>query len=77
MRKTTYDIFSINVCRSNNVQSVVGHLPMEISRITTLILQRDARVQATVTGKHYQRSPPFHGGLLRFIVLTPLQCLVA
>ena len=36
---------------------------MEISRITIFILQRDARVQVTVTGKHYQRSPPIHGGL--------------
>ena len=52
-----YDVFSIKVCKSNNAQSVVGHLPMEISRITKFILQRGARVQATVTGKHYLRSP--------------------
>ena len=32
-----YDVFSIKVCKSNNAQSVVGHLPMEISRITKLI----------------------------------------
>ena len=36
---------------------------MEISRITKFILQRGARVQATVTGKHYQRSPLIQGGL--------------
>ena len=48
-----YDVFSIKVCKSNNVQSVVEHLPMEIARITKFILQRGATVQATVTGKHY------------------------
>ena len=58
-----YDVFSIKVCKSNNAQSVVGHLPMEISRITKFILQRDARAQATVTGKHYRRSPLIQGGL--------------
>ena len=26
-----YDVFSIKLCKSNNAQSVVGHLPMEIS----------------------------------------------
>ena len=64
MRKTTPTMFfSIKVCKSNNAQSVVGHLPMEISRITKFILQRGARVQATVTGKHYRRSPLIQGGL--------------
>ena len=42
---------------------MVGHLPMEISRITKFILQRGARVQATVNGKHYRRSPLIQGGL--------------
>ena len=36
---------------------------MEISRITKFILQRGARVQATVTGKHYLLSPLIQGGL--------------
>ena len=36
---------------------------MEISRITKFILQRGARVQATVNGKHYRRSPLIQGGL--------------
>ena len=53
-----YDVFSIKVCKSNNVQSVV-----EIARITKFILQRGARVQATVTGKHYWRSPLIQGGI--------------
>ena len=58
-----YNVFSIKICQSNNAQSVVGHLPMEISRITKFILQRGARVQATVNGKHYRRSPLIQGGL--------------
>ena len=63
------NVFSIKVCKSNNVQTVVGHLPIEISKITKFILQRGARVEATVTGKHYRRSPLIQGGL-------ELPCLV-
>ena len=58
-----YDIFSIKVCKSGNDTLIVGHLPMEISRITKFILQRGARVTAKVTGKHYRRSPLVQGGL--------------
>ena len=36
---------------------------MEISRIIEFILQRGARVLATVTGKHYPRIPLIQGGL--------------
>ena len=42
---------------------MVGHLPMEISRIIEFILQSGARVPATVTGKHYPRIPLIQGGL--------------
>ena len=41
----------------------MGHLPMEISRITKFILQRGARLQATVTRKHYRRSFLIQRGL--------------
>ena len=58
-----YDVFSIKVCKSNNAQGVIGHLPMEISRITKFILQRGARVQTTVTGRHYRCSPLIQCGL--------------
>ena len=58
-----YDVFSIKVCKSNNAQGVVGHLPMEISRITKFTLQRGARVQAVVTGKHYWHSALTQDGL--------------
>ena len=58
-----YDVFSIKVCKSNNAQSVMEHLPMEISKIFKFILQRGARVQATVTGRHYRCSSLIQGGL--------------
>lgn len=60
-----YDIFSIKVCKPNTQSNpqIVGHLPMEISRITTFILQRGASVQVKVTGKNYRRSPLVRGGL--------------
>ena len=35
-----YDIFSIKVCKPGNDTLIVGHLPMEISRITKFILQK-------------------------------------
>ena len=71
-----YNVFFIKVCKSNNAQSVVRHLPMEISRITKFILQRGARVQATITGKYYRCSPLIQMDL-KFLVLSPLQCQVA
>ena len=55
--------FSLKVWKSKNAQSVVRHLPLDISKITKFILQRGAWVQATVTGKHYRRSPLIQGGL--------------
>ena len=42
---------------------MVGHLSMEISRITKFVLQRGARVQAMVNGRHYRRSSLIQGGL--------------
>ena len=58
-----HDVFSIKVCKSNNIQIVVGHIPMEISWITKFIPQKGARVQAAVTRKHYRLSPLIQGGL--------------
>ena len=41
----------------------VGHLPLELSRITKFLLDRGAVVTAEVSGRHYQRSVLFQGGL--------------
>ena len=50
----------------------MGHLPMEISRITKFILQRGARVQATVTGKHCR-----HSALIQGVLEVPCLATVA
>ena len=42
---------------------IVGHLPMEISRITKFILDRGAVCTIKIRGKHYRRSPLVQGGL--------------
>ena len=57
-------------------QNMVWHLPMEISRITKFILQRGARVQATVLGRIIDVALLFKMNLM-FFVLSPLQCPVA
>ena len=56
-----YD-FAIKVCRPLD-RKIVGHLPIEISRITRFIIARGAIVEAQLTAAHYRRSPLVQGGL--------------
>ena len=63
MKNNPYDVFSIKICKLNNSQSQVGHLQIQISRITKFILQKGATEQATVTVKHYPRSCVIQDGL--------------
>ena len=42
---------------------IVGHLPIEISRITKFIIDRGAQVTIKTRGRHYRRSPLIQGGL--------------
>ena len=58
-----YDSFPIQVCKPGEDAQIVGHLPMEMSRITYFIVQRGATVTAKVCGKHYRRSPLIQGEL--------------
>ena len=44
-------------------QKAVGHLPREVSQLAKFILDRGAEVKATLTSKHYRRSPLTQGGL--------------
>ena len=37
--------------------NIAGHLPMEISRITKVLLDRGTRIEATLRSTHYRRSP--------------------
>ena len=57
-----YDLFAIKVCRPLD-RKIVGHLPIEISRITRFIIARGAIVEAQLTAAHYRRSPLVQGGL--------------
>ena len=42
---------------------IVGHLPMEISRITRFLLDRGAKIEATLWLTHHRRSSLVQGGL--------------
>ena len=42
---------------------IVGHLPMEISRITEFIIDRGAQVVVKIRGRHYRRSNLLQGKL--------------
>jgi len=57
-----YDPFAIKTCRFNS-DRIVGHLPIEISRITKFILDRGAKVEVKLRETHYRRSPLVQGGL--------------
>ena len=54
-----YGIFSMKVCKIES-DEIVGHLPMEISRITKFIVDRGAMKMSVI---YYRRSPLVQGGL--------------
>ena len=56
-----FDSFAIKMFNTRG--NIVGHLPMEISLITKFLLDRDARIKATLRSTHYRRSPLVLGGL--------------
>ena len=58
----TFDRFAIKVCKKDK-NEIVGHLPMEISRVTKFLLDRGANVSAKLTSTHYRRSPLVQGGI--------------
>ena len=57
----TYDLFPINVCQPLH-RKIVGHLPIEISRITQFIIAHGAIVEAQLTAAHYKFSTLVQGG---------------
>ena len=61
-KNNPYDMFSMKVCKLNS-DEIVGHLPMEISRITKFIEDRGAKISLKIRGRHYRRSPVIQGGL--------------
>ena len=58
----TFDRFAIKVCKKDK-NEIVGHLPMEISRVTKFLLDRGANVSAKLRSTHYRRSPLVQGGI--------------
>ena len=58
----TFDRFAIKVCEKDK-NEIVGHLLMEISRVTKFLLDRGANVFAKLTSTHYGRSPLVQGGI--------------
>ena len=57
-----YDMFSTKICKPDS-NEIVGHLPMEISRMTKFILDRGAVCTIKIPGKHCRRIPLVQGGL--------------
>ena len=65
----TLDIFSIKVGKKDKNETV-GHLPMEISRVTKFLLDKGANVSEKLTSTHYKRSPLVQGGIKIPCVIT-------
>ena len=57
----TFDLFAIKTCKPEG--QIVGHLPMEIARVTKFLLDRGAVIIATLNTTNYRRSPLVQGGL--------------
>ena len=57
-----FDYFAIKICPVSK-DDIVGHLPMEISRVTKFLIDRGAKVSAKLTSTNYRRSPLVQGGL--------------
>ena len=52
----THDPFAIKTCQLDSGKTV-GHLPMELSRISKFILDRGAKITVKLCETHYRRSP--------------------
>ena len=63
MKKGTHLIyFAIKVCEKDK-NEILGHLPMEIPRVTKFLLDRGANVSSKLTSTHYGRSPLVQRGI--------------
>ena len=57
-----HDPFAIKTCQLDSGK-IVGHLPMELSRISKFILDRGAKIDVKLPETHYRCSPLVQGGL--------------
>ena len=60
-KNNPFDDFAIKTM--DNSGQTVGHLPMELSRITKFLIDRGAKVEAQLSSTNYKRSPLIQGGL--------------
>ena len=51
------------VCKIGKDETAVGHLPMEILRVTKFCIDRGGSINAELTSDHYRRSPLIQGGI--------------
>ena len=62
-RYLRYAIAANKRLRGRLADSIIGHLPREISRATRFFLLRGGMVHLKVTDENYRRSPLIQGGL--------------
>lgn len=62
-RNNLFDRYAIKTVRVNHNNQVVGHLPLEVSRISKFLLDRGAEITAQLITTNYRRSPLVQGGL--------------
>ena len=58
-----FDRFAIKTTKENHNNKIVGHLPMEVSRVIKYLIDRGAEVTAQLTSTNYPRSSLIQGGL--------------
>ena len=63
-----YDRFAIKATNEQNI--IVGHLPLELSRVVKHLIDRGAVVYGRVTNDRYRMSPLVQGGLEIACVVT-------
>ena len=61
-RNNRFDHFAIKFCEAGK-EETIGHIPMEMSRVTKYFMDRGGSVTAQLTRVHYRRSPLVQGGL--------------
>ena len=59
--ENAFDLFAIKTCKPEG--QIIGHLPMEIARVTKFLLDRGTVIIATLNTTNYRRSPLVQGGL--------------
>ena len=62
-KNNAFDRYAIMVREIGKDETAVGHLPMEISRVTKFFIDRGGSIIAELTSDHYRRSPLIQGGI--------------